>query len=233
MKRMHIAAMTLALAGVSTAGGIAATDPGSPRGERTAVSESMVYVPRRVVAPRQDILESAAAKRAAAAARAAAQQAAQRAAAAKAAAAKVATARAAAARAAAQRLAAQRAAATRVAAARAAGARASRSTARAPIAGGNPRAIAAGMLSGFGWSAGQFGCLDSLWSRESGWRVNAANPSGAYGIPQALPGSKMAAYGSDWATNPATQITWGLHYIAARYGSPCSAWAHSQSNGWY
>ena len=66
-----------------------------------------------------------------------------------------------------------------------------------------------------------------------GWRVNAANSSGAYGIPQALPGSKMASAGADWQTNPATQIAWGLGYIAGRYGTPCGAWDHSESNGWY
>ncbi|GAA1636541.1 lytic transglycosylase domain-containing protein [Microbacterium flavum] len=87
--------------------------------------------------------------------------------------------------------------------------------------------------SSYGWGDDQFACLLSLWNRESGWRVNAANSSGAYGIPQALPGSKMASAGADWQTNPATQIAWGLGYIAGRYGSPCSAWDHSESNGWY
>ena len=80
----------------------------------------------------------------------------------------------------------------------------------------------------------QFGCLVSLWDRESGWNVYAQNPSsGAYGIPQALPGSKMGTAGSDWQTNAATQIAWGLGYIADRYGSPCGAWSHSESAGWY
>jgi hypothetical protein len=88
------------------------------------------------------------------------------------------------------------------------------------------------MLAARGWS-GQFSCLDSLWTRESGWRTTASNPSGAYGIPQALPGSKMASAGSDWRTNPATQITWGLNYISSSYGSPCAAWSHSQSHGSY
>jgi hypothetical protein len=101
------------------------------------------------------------------------------------------------------------------------------------VAAGDPRAIAQGMLASFGWGQDQFGCLNALWNRESGWRVNAGNPSGAYGIPQALPGSKMASAGADWATNPATQIRWGFGYIAGRYGSPCGAWAHSQSTGWY
>jgi len=83
--------------------------------------------------------------------------------------------------------------------------------------------------------AAQFGCLNELWSRESGWDATAANPSsGAYGIPQALPGSKMAAAGADWATDPATQIRWGvLDYIDPTYGSPCGAWSHEEAVGWY
>lgn len=98
----------------------------------------------------------------------------------------------------------------------------------------DPRDIARALLPEFGFSSDQFGCLDSLWTRESNWRVNADNPtSSAYGIPQALPGSKMSSAGADWATNPATQIRWGLGYIQARYGSPCSAWGHSESHGWY
>jgi len=84
------------------------------------------------------------------------------------------------------------------------------------------------------WSSGQFSCLDPLWEHESGWSVTAANPgSGAYGIPQALPGSRMASAGPDWQTNAATQINWGLTYIKDTYGSPCAAWAHSQATGWY
>lgn len=98
----------------------------------------------------------------------------------------------------------------------------------------DPRDIARALLGEFGFSSDQFGCLDSLWTRESNWRVNADNPSSsAYGIPQALPGSKMSSEGADWATNPATQIRWGLGYIKNRYGSPCSAWGHSESVGWY
>ncbi|WP_241974552.1 lytic transglycosylase domain-containing protein [Cryobacterium mannosilyticum] len=90
------------------------------------------------------------------------------------------------------------------------------------------------MMAQYGWGGDQFGCLVSLWARESGWNVNAYNSSsGATGIPQALPGSKMASAGADWQTNPATQITWGLGYIAGRYGTPCGAWDHSQSAGWY
>ncbi len=99
----------------------------------------------------------------------------------------------------------------------------------AAVAPGTARAIGLEMVLARGWDQQEFACLDSLWTRESNWRVNAQNTrSGAYGIPQALPGSKMASAGADWQTNPATQITWGLGYIASRYGTPCAAWAHSQ-----
>jgi hypothetical protein len=98
----------------------------------------------------------------------------------------------------------------------------------------DPRAIAKALLSEFGFGQDQFGCLDSLYVSESGWRVDADNPtSSAYGIPQALPGSKMASAGADWATNPVTQIRWGLGYIQDRYGSPCSAWSFKQGHNWY
>jgi hypothetical protein len=98
----------------------------------------------------------------------------------------------------------------------------------------DPRAVGRLLAADRGWSGEQFGCLNLLWTKESGWRWNADNPgSDAYGIPQALPGSKMSSAGSDWASNPATQITWGLQYISARYGSPCAAWAHSRSVNWY
>jgi murein DD-endopeptidase MepM/ murein hydrolase activator NlpD len=98
----------------------------------------------------------------------------------------------------------------------------------------DPRAVGRLMVADRGWGEQQFDCLDRLWAKESGWRWDADNPSSdAYGIPQSLPGSKMSSAGSDWATNPATQIQWGLGYIAARYGTPCSAWGHSQSSNWY
>lgn len=107
----------------------------------------------------------------------------------------------------------------------------------APSAGipdaGSAQAIALAILTADGMGHDQYSCLVSLWDRESHWRVNAENPDGAYGIPQALPGKKMAADGPDWQTNATTQITWGLGYIQARYGTPCGAWAHSQSTGWY
>lgn len=89
------------------------------------------------------------------------------------------------------------------------------------------------MSSTYGWGGDQFSCLDSLWNKESGWNYQAYNPSGATGIPQALPGSKMASAGSDWQTNAATQVAWGLGYISSVYGTPCSAWAHSQAMNWY
>lgn len=108
----------------------------------------------------------------------------------------------------------------------------------APAAGvpdpGTAQAIAYDMVMAHGWGQGEFDCLVALWKKESGWNVYAHNrSSGAYGIPQALPGEKMASAGEDWATNPATQITWGLGYIAGRYGTPCGAWAASQAKGWY
>lgn len=96
------------------------------------------------------------------------------------------------------------------------------------------QAEALNQIEAHGWGTDQFSCLTLLWNRESGWRVNATNTSsGAYGIPQALPGSKMASAGSDWETNPATQIKWGLKYITDRYSTPCGAWAHSEATGWY
>ena len=102
-----------------------------------------------------------------------------------------------------------------------------------PAPTGDAQSIAKALLAARGWGGDQFSCLVSLWNRESGWRTNASNPSGAYGIPQALPGSKMSSAGPNWQSNPTTQITWGLGYISARYGTPCGAWAHSQSTGWY
>jgi delta 1-pyrroline-5-carboxylate dehydrogenase len=93
------------------------------------------------------------------------------------------------------------------------------------------RAMAA---SRYGWGEGEFSCLNQLWNRESGWSVSALNAgSGATGIPQSLPGSKMASAGSDWATNASTQISWGLDYIKGSYGTPCAAWGHSEAMNWY
>jgi hypothetical protein len=158
-------------------------------------------------------------------------------------------ARAAAKAAAAKAAAARRAAAPKAAAAQAAAAQAAAVPAAAPsptpsaapvavqaapVTSGTAQQIAEQMLGQYGWSASQFSCLDPLWARESGWNVYAENPgSGAYGIPQAMPGSEMASAGPDWQTSAATQIRWGLSYIQSRYGSPCGAWAHEESTGWY
>lgn len=99
---------------------------------------------------------------------------------------------------------------------------------------GSAQAYAAGAVAARGWPSSEFDCLVALWNKESGWRVNAYNASsGAYGIPQALPGSKMGSAGADWETNAGTQIEWGLGYISGRYDTPCGAWGHSESVGWY
>jgi hypothetical protein len=100
--------------------------------------------------------------------------------------------------------------------------------------GDGPRQIARRMLSSFGWWPGQFKYLNWLWDQESGWNVYASNPeSGAYGIPQAVPGDKMASAGADWESSAATQIRWGLEYISGTYGSPRLAWDHELATGWY
>ncbi|HWK19436.1 MAG TPA: lytic transglycosylase domain-containing protein [Microbacteriaceae bacterium] len=99
---------------------------------------------------------------------------------------------------------------------------------------GTAQAIGYEMVKARGWDDNEWSCLSALWTRESNWNVYSHNTSsGAYGIPQALPGEKMASAGADWATNPATQISWGLSYITSRYGTPCGAWQHSEERGWY
>ena len=135
---------------------------------------------------------------------------------------------------------ARNAARAKAAAARAAAARKRQAPVRPAAAAqpvtahGSPQQIAEGMLGSYGWSSSQFSCLQPLWNAESGWNASASNPSsGAYGIPQALPGSKMASAGPDWQTSAATQIRWGLGYIRSVYGSPCAAWSHEQADGWY
>jgi resuscitation-promoting factor RpfB len=103
--------------------------------------------------------------------------------------------------------------------------------------GGSPtanRAIGRTMAAGYGWIGPQWEALDKLWTRESGWNQYAHNPSGAYGIPQSLPESKLPAAGQRaGGSNPAAQIAWGLKYIHDRYGDPIAAWAHEESAGWY
>jgi uncharacterized protein YabE (DUF348 family) len=99
--------------------------------------------------------------------------------------------------------------------------------------GGSPKDIARQLVAARGWSSQQYDCLVTLWDHESGWNVHASNASGAYGIPQAVPGDKMASAGPDWQNSALTQITWGLSYIAGRYSTPCGAWSFWQGNGWY
>jgi hypothetical protein len=99
---------------------------------------------------------------------------------------------------------------------------------------GTAQQIGYDMLPSFGFSQStQWGCLLDLWNQESGWLWDAENASGAYGIPQALPGDKMASAGADWETDPTTQIRWGLGYIQSVYGTPCGAWDHEEADGWY
>jgi len=144
--------------------------------------------------------------------------------------------KAAAKKAAAKKAAEKKAAAKKAAAAKAAAAKkaAAKKKAESGDYSGTPQQIAQEMLSSFGWSSSQFSCLEPLWEEESGWSVTAYNAgSGAFGIPQALPGSKMASAGADWQTSAATQIKWGLGYIKDVYGSPCGAWDHEEADGWY
>lgn len=99
---------------------------------------------------------------------------------------------------------------------------------------GTAKGIALELVTAKGWEYNQYSCLVKLWERESNWRWNALNKSsGAYGIPQSLPGTKMASAGADWRTNPETQIKWGIGYISGRYGNPCGALAHSNEHNWY
>ncbi|MCW6005182.1 lytic transglycosylase domain-containing protein [Micromonospora sp. CPCC 205371] len=96
------------------------------------------------------------------------------------------------------------------------------------------RKIGCAMMIDAGFPISEFPCLEKLWTKESGWNHKARNSSsGAYGIAQAYPGSKMASAGSDWETNPATQIKWGLGYVKGRYKTPCGAWTYFQNNGSY
>lgn len=99
----------------------------------------------------------------------------------------------------------------------------------------DPRDIARQLMKNkYGWGKSEFSCFNNIIMRESMWKLTATNTSsGAYGIPQALPGRKMASAGSDWRTNPATQIRWGLTYVKDRYGTPCGAWGFKSSHGWY
>ncbi|WP_424640759.1 transglycosylase SLT domain-containing protein [Embleya sp. AB8] len=141
-------------------------------------------------------------------------------------------------KAAADKVAADKAAADKAAADKAAAdkakERASRSDTRGAVekvsaSAADAQAIAKSMMS-----STQYQCFSNIVERESGWRVDATNSSsGAYGLVQSLPASKMASAGSDWRTNPATQIKWGLGYMNSTYGSPCGAWSFWQSHQWY
>jgi hypothetical protein len=107
-------------------------------------------------------------------------------------------------------------------------------TRTADLTSQDPRDIARALLPQYGFSESEFSCLDALYMKESGWDVHADNPtSDAYGIPQALPGTKMATAGPDWANDAATQIRWGLEYIRSSYGTPCGAWDHEMAYNWY
>jgi len=96
------------------------------------------------------------------------------------------------------------------------------------------KAIACALLPEWGFGIDQMSCLIPMWTKESGWNERSRNPSsGSYGIPQALPASRMAQYGADYLTNPTPQIKWGLSYIKSRYGTPCGAWTFWQAHNWY
>jgi len=90
------------------------------------------------------------------------------------------------------------------------------------------------MATVYGWGEGQYKCLNRLWTKESNWNYQARNPrSGAHGIAQALPASKMEKVGTDWRTNPITQIQWGLLYVSERYDTPCAAWNKFRRSNFY
>lgn len=98
----------------------------------------------------------------------------------------------------------------------------------------DPQTLTRVLMPEYGLSSAEFDCVDRIWTQESNWNVRADNPtSSAYGIPQALPGSKMSSAGDDWETSAETQIRWGLGYIKNRYGTACAAWSFKQSHGWY
>jgi hypothetical protein len=220
-----------ALALAAIAAGTVATWPGNSPAASASLADAASFVgPRNVAASAVTDHVMAASVHQLKVNEAAARQAAQRQAIARERARNEARARASAARAAAARAAAarkRRAPATPAAAAQPA-------AAQPAAASGSPQQIAEGMLGSYGWSSSQFSCLQPLWNAESGWNASASNPSsGAYGIPQALPGSKMASAGPDWQSSAATQIRWGLGYIRSVYGSPCAAWSHEQAYGWY
>jgi len=149
-----------------------------------------------------------------------------------------AAAKAAADKAAAEKAAAEKAAAEKAAAEKAAAEKKAADAAAAQAGSNTPEGAQASARriasEQYGWGEDQMSCLVNLWQKESGWNYQALNASsGAAGIPQSLPGSKMATVAPDWATNATTQVTWGLQYIDRAYGTPCAAWGHSQAVNWY
>ena len=231
----------IAIAGSVAAVGLAATAavalPGNGASSTVADPNAKAAVASASAEASQEAAVKAAAAKAAADKAAAEKAAAQKAAADKAAAEKkAADEKAAAAKAAAEKAAADKAAAEKAAAQRAAQDAANRSQQRQPVQqqapaapSGSPQEIAAQIVP-----ADQLASFDQIISHESGWNVTATNPSsGAYGLAQALPGSKMASAGADWQTNPATQIKWALSYMNSTYGSPNAAWAFWQAHNWY
>jgi hypothetical protein len=238
-KRTAAIVAAVSVTGLAIAGGVVVeSDAATPTKSVSSQADALAKVAALTAST-----EASASSAAASASAAAQQAAAQQAAAAKAAAARAAAAKAAAQQAAAQKAAADKAAADRAAAAQQAAAAkaaadraaaaaqqqaASRSQSRSTLSG-SPQDIAAQIVP-----ADQLASFDEIISHESGWDVSATNPSsGAYGLPQALPGSKMASAGADWQTNPATQIRWALDYMDSTYGSPNAAWAFWQANSWY
>ena len=235
--RSAVVALSLGLLAVA-GGGAAATanvngltrassvEASIPEASGDSIAQSLAAGPTEQAALRADAAASKAAAEQAAADQAAAEKAAaDQAAAAKAAADQAAADQAAAAKAAADKAAADKAAADKAAAALAA----------QPVDDpAGAKAYAASRLAAFGWGQDQMSALETLWTKESGWRTTATNASsGAYGIVQSLPGSKMASVGADWQTNYRTQIDWGLNYIKSRYGSPANALAFHLANNWY
>ncbi|HKU04268.1 MAG TPA: hypothetical protein VJQ80_15785 [Arthrobacter sp.] len=239
--RMSVVAGVVAAAlGVASLGQAANAAFNLPELSQTAQTQAAAQLDpqTRENAAAEAAAQADAAKKAAADKAAAAQAAAEKAAADKAAADKAAAEKAAADQAAAAQAAAEKAAAD--AAAKAAAdkaAAAAAAAAAAPKAVDDPaaaKAYAASILASYGWGPGEMTALNTLWEKESNWRTTATNASsGAYGIVQSLPASKMASAGADWQTNYQTQIKWGLNYIKERYGSPSAALAFHLANNWY
>jgi colicin import membrane protein len=246
--RMSVVAGVVAAAlGVASLGTAANAALNLPETSRVAETQAAAQLSDNRSASTEAAAEKSAADRAAAAKAAADKAAAEKAVADKAAADKAAADQAAAEKAAAEKAAADQAAAEKAAAdaaaKQAADAAAAAAAAEAAAAAAAPKAVddpaaakayAASILGSYGWSAGEMTALNTLWEKESNWKTTATNASsGAYGIVQSLPASKMATAGADWQTNYQTQIKWGLNYIKERYGSPSAALAFHLANNWY